>query len=317
VEIMTRIIRGGLLSVALLVVQLVGAQFPSASTRGTIDLANMGDVKAQVNVAFAYYVAKNYEEALKWFQKVADQDGTDPSSAYAYYAIGSMTTQGLGVKQDFSVAHLYLSKAAALGNQEARKLLETGTRNLIPTQLPQVQSEEKNLHISGRSRPPFQFVKEQRVYIVALEGSYRDPSLERLTRDLFEKRRSFRVVHMTGLDSTGRPIIGDCDFVFVVLVDGLFNAFAVSPADFGRAGEALGPAVTQGVGLEGAMNIWKMFVGSSPLWQATAPASKKILLAMIPLAGPPLAAQQEQSEVRRRNAVASLVKRFHRDTIGK
>jgi hypothetical protein len=45
--------------------------------------------------------------------------------------------------------------------------------------------------------------------------------------------------------------------------------------------------------------------------------SKKIFLGMIPIAGPLLAAQQLQAEVRRQNAIAGLVKQFHRDALRK
>jgi uncharacterized protein len=62
-------------------------------------------------------VKQNYNIAVKWF-KFAQGDG--PS----LYNLGVLYFKGLGVKQDQSLAINYFKKAAMVGNQDAKKILE-------------------------------------------------------------------------------------------------------------------------------------------------------------------------------------------------
>ncbi|QEY25297.1 tetratricopeptide repeat protein [Neisseria zalophi] len=62
----------------------------------------------------------NYKEALYWFKRAALLNNTD-----AYYWLGVMYYQGLGVDKNHTLALKYLKKAEQKGNQKAITALET------------------------------------------------------------------------------------------------------------------------------------------------------------------------------------------------
>jgi hypothetical protein len=143
---MIRVIGGCLSSLTLILALPAGGQPAPRSQADKIskadanrwkDLANKGDIKAQVNLAYAYYSAKDYEQALKWFRKVVERGGTDENSAYAYSALGSMLQQGLGIAPDSVQALMWTTISADLGNQSAAT-----TRQVIASQLSSTQTTE-------------------------------------------------------------------------------------------------------------------------------------------------------------------------------
>lgn len=63
-------------------------------------------------------VAKDFEEALKWLSKSAEQ-----GYPVAQFNIGKMYAEGKGVTKSADEARYWLEKAAAQGHEDARKEL--------------------------------------------------------------------------------------------------------------------------------------------------------------------------------------------------
>jgi TPR repeat protein len=192
---------GRFLLVALLAALLISAQVAPAplptSSEELQDLASRGDIRAQVAFGYSRYVARDYAQAAKWFFAAVGQGKTDADSAYAYYALGVIHQQGLGIAPDPVHAYVFLKIAALLDSQDAEKALETATRTLTSAQLAQAQGElhktfeaaalaqggelssaERSflLGLSNTDRKygpqesaPFKFANGQRVYVVAIE----------------------------------------------------------------------------------------------------------------------------------------------------
>ena len=64
-------------------------------------------------------LAKNYPEAVKWFQESANHD--DP---YGQYNLGFMYENGCGVNKNIPKAIHYYKTSAAHGHKEAKMALE-------------------------------------------------------------------------------------------------------------------------------------------------------------------------------------------------
>ena len=64
-------------------------------------------------------VPQNYEQAVQWFQKAADQ-----GEAIAQFNLGLMYANGWGVAKNHQMSIQWLRKAAAQGHQEAQKMLK-------------------------------------------------------------------------------------------------------------------------------------------------------------------------------------------------
>ena len=86
-------------------------------------VAEQGDAEAQYNLGLAYAngigVAKDLEEAVKWYRKAAEQ-----GDVQAQYYLGNAYGLGQGIAQDEEEAVKWLLKAAAQGHQDARFILE-------------------------------------------------------------------------------------------------------------------------------------------------------------------------------------------------
>jgi TPR repeat protein len=63
-------------------------------------------------------VTQDYGEAMRWYRKAADQQ-----DALAQYNIGLLYAKGWGVPQDLKEARAWMQKAAAGGEEDARKWL--------------------------------------------------------------------------------------------------------------------------------------------------------------------------------------------------
>lgn len=61
-------------------------------------------------------VEQNYSEAVKWYQKAAEQ-----GDAEAQNSLGTMCRSGLGTEQDFNEAMNWFRKSAEQGNPEAER----------------------------------------------------------------------------------------------------------------------------------------------------------------------------------------------------
>ncbi|KAJ3275315.1 hypothetical protein HK104_003916 [Borealophlyctis nickersoniae] len=92
---------------------LAQLQFQEAATAGDADAADM--------LGVCYKDAKNYPEAVKWFQKAADH-----GHLHGSYHLGMMylvDSRAPGGKADMEKAKFYLKRAAAQGHEDAKKQL--------------------------------------------------------------------------------------------------------------------------------------------------------------------------------------------------
>lgn len=281
--------------------------------------ASQGDLKAQVALGYASYLAKHYEKAARWFFTAVGQGKTDADSAYAYFALGVLFRQGFGVPQDSARAYVFLRVGALLGSQDAKTSLDAVANALTPSQLAEAQAEllelfrasalkqgrvlsdaeqaalldpSKPEDAGGPASPSFKFAKNQRVYVVAVEANSAsldaakpDLGLERLAKDQFKKHKFFRIANA----------LSDSDFVFLVVLDSTPGtpieeiAFAVSLNNYDRAR----------VSLDALRN--------SALWQGENHLKVGRIVASI-----------GWSEIlHRQNVVAGLVTQFHRDALAK
>ncbi len=89
-----------------------------AALQATLAKAQAGDAEAQYKLGKAYSsgegIDKNYAEAVKWFQKGADQENAD-----AQNALGFMYKSGWGVDKNNAAAISWFQKAADQGNAKA------------------------------------------------------------------------------------------------------------------------------------------------------------------------------------------------------
>ena len=77
---------------------------------------------AQFNLALMYYDGtgfnKNYEKAVKWFEKAAEQGDNK-----AQYYLGSIYYEGKGVSKNVTEATKWFRRAAEQGFQPAKDIL--------------------------------------------------------------------------------------------------------------------------------------------------------------------------------------------------
>ncbi len=86
--------------------------------------ADQGNASAQVSIGYMYAlghgVPQDYEQALAWYRKAADQ-----GSALAQSSIGTMYDRGHGVPQDYEQALAWYRKAADQGSALAQSSIGT------------------------------------------------------------------------------------------------------------------------------------------------------------------------------------------------
>jgi uncharacterized protein len=95
---------------------------------------------------FGYGVPQDYAEALKWYQKAADQGDPTGQSLVAF-----MYKAGRGVPQDYVGAHMWWNLAAAAGNSYAAKHRDEVAALVTPAQIAESQKlarEWPNTHPS-------------------------------------------------------------------------------------------------------------------------------------------------------------------------
>lgn len=83
-----------------------------------ISEAKTGDSGAQNDLGGYYLENQDYEKAVKWFQKSAEQDFIS-----AYYNLGQCYMNGWGVEKDAEKAITYYKKAAEKGSSDAELTL--------------------------------------------------------------------------------------------------------------------------------------------------------------------------------------------------
>lgn len=82
--------------------------------------ATQGDSYSQAMLGNAYYLAKDYREALPWLTLAGEQD-----EVLAQMILGEMFYLGKGVEQDNGVAINWYKRAAGQGNREAEAIIGT------------------------------------------------------------------------------------------------------------------------------------------------------------------------------------------------
>jgi len=79
-------------------------------------------------------VPQNYEEAVKWFRKAAEQ-----GLAHGQHNLGVMYQYGQGVPQDYVLAQMWYNLAVAQGDEEARKESDIVAKQMTPEQIAEAQ----------------------------------------------------------------------------------------------------------------------------------------------------------------------------------
>ena len=101
--------------------------------KSIIAAAHSGDAAAQEDLGVRYSegrgVAKNEQEAVKWFRDAAEQGASN-----AQYRLGMCYYRGLGIGQDLVLAHGWLTMSAGNGCQAAKKVLLTISGDMTPDQ---------------------------------------------------------------------------------------------------------------------------------------------------------------------------------------
>lgn len=90
----------------------------SAARKACRAPAEAGDTRSQANMAEIARTFENYQEALEWAQRAADE------SADAAYLLAVLYQKGHGVDQDRDTALKWYARAAALGHPDASSAVE-------------------------------------------------------------------------------------------------------------------------------------------------------------------------------------------------
>jgi TPR repeat protein len=101
--------------------------------------ADQGRDDAQYQLGRLYYKQDNYAEAAKWFQLAADQGRADAQSN-----LGTMYAEGEGVPQDFVVALMWFSMAAAQNHKEAIENRDKAVLFMTPAQIAEAERLARN-----------------------------------------------------------------------------------------------------------------------------------------------------------------------------
>ena len=110
----------------------------------TLDLAQQGNARAQVNLGLMYYqgvgVPRDYQEALKWYRKAAEQ-----GYASAQNNLGLHYCNGQGVPRDYVLAHMWINLSHSNSTYEndrkqSTNLLNDLERKMTPKQLFEAQT---------------------------------------------------------------------------------------------------------------------------------------------------------------------------------
>jgi len=95
------------------------------------------------------YDSGNYREAFTEWQASAKQGNAD-----SQYELGKLYEEGLGVPQNFVLAHLYFNLAASQGNKEAREARNAISEKMAKEQLTEAQKMASNWRPQSSSVPP-------------------------------------------------------------------------------------------------------------------------------------------------------------------
>jgi uncharacterized protein len=82
-------------------------------------------------------VPQDYEAAINWYRKAADQDGFAQKAARFF--LGYMYETGKGVPQNYVLAHMWYNLAAAKGDKDDAENRDRVAAKMIPAQIAEAQ----------------------------------------------------------------------------------------------------------------------------------------------------------------------------------
>ena len=112
-------------------------EFPP--TTADIRLVEQGSPQAQVKLGRDYQDVNNYNQAFKWYKLAAEQ-----SYARAQLNLGLMYSHGgMGVRQDYTLAYMWLNIGAANGSSAAKRWRKKVAGNMTPKAIEKARSLAK------------------------------------------------------------------------------------------------------------------------------------------------------------------------------
>ncbi len=90
----------------------------STDLQTTRQLAEQGDVKAQLALGKLFLAQERYDDAASWLHKAAEQEDGEAECIY-----GSLLFEGLGVNQDYEAANFWFRRSAEKDHSGAQVLL--------------------------------------------------------------------------------------------------------------------------------------------------------------------------------------------------
>ena len=109
-------------------------EFPPSDA--VIKLIEEGSPQAQVKLGRDYQDANDYNQAFKWYKLAAEQ-----SYARAQLNLGLMYSHGgMGVRQDYTLAYMWLNIGAANGSSAAKRWRKKVAGNMTPQAIKKAQS---------------------------------------------------------------------------------------------------------------------------------------------------------------------------------
>ena len=111
--------------IPLIIVLLTALTCPASAEdyfQNEIKKANSGNIEAQANLGFAYYIGmgvpQDYAEGVKWLRMAAEQGHVE-----SQYMLGDAYYRGTGVPQDAASAAKWYRKSAEQGHVESQYML--------------------------------------------------------------------------------------------------------------------------------------------------------------------------------------------------
>ena len=112
-------------------------EFPP--TAADIRLVEQGSPQAQVKLGRDYQDVNDYNQAFKWYKLAAEQ-----SYARAQLNLGLMYSHGgMGVRQDYTLAYMWLNIGAANGSSAAKRWRKKVAGNMTPQAIEKARSLAK------------------------------------------------------------------------------------------------------------------------------------------------------------------------------
>ena len=110
--------------------------FKFPPTAADIRLVEQGSPQAQVKLGRDYQDVNDYNQAFKWYKLAAEQ-----SYARAQLNLGLMYSHGgMGVRQDYTLAYMWLNIGAANGSSAAKRWRKKVAGNMTPQAIEKAQA---------------------------------------------------------------------------------------------------------------------------------------------------------------------------------